>query len=209
MLPYRSRRGAAEMTYSLVLHERPREPAAKAVGENVFLRDMPLECKVFAFYYPSAMRDAELESALRNLGEMTGSNLFVNLGAMDDPDYDKIVDMFDIRSFPVVVITATAALAAPPNEYVSAYVCIDDDKLLSEPKRAVELIQEIFNLFIRGEVAKAASKVTWTERTEGVRRLSRALVKGLRGLAGFVADRDWKVSVVEGRFEMTRHDDGG
>jgi hypothetical protein len=194
------------VSYSLVLQPGRTGETERAVGDDVFLRDMSSQYRVFAFYYPSAMPDVELEKALRNLGNSAGNNLFVNIGRLDDPDFESIVRAFSIQTFPAVVMTATAELAAPPNEYLNAYVLIDNATLLADPARTTRLIEGIFSLFLRGEIEQAASQATWAQRTAGVRVLARKVVEGLRHLGGFVADRDWKVSVVEGRFEMTKSD---
>ena len=192
------------MTYSLVLAERPLEGRAKDVGENVLLSDLTNEYKVFAFYYPSALGNPDLEDALRGLGDLTGKNLLVNLGRLDDPNFDRIIKLFNIKSYPVITVTATAQLASPPDEYLNAYVRLENDRLLSDPVRAVTLLQEVYSLFLAGDIARALSKVKWTQRSEGLRALAAAIVDGLRHLAGFVAERDIKVSVMEGRFELTK-----
>ncbi|KAF5428645.1 hypothetical protein C5S39_10980, partial [Candidatus Methanophagaceae archaeon] len=106
------------MHYQLVLRELiDVEKGIKAVGENVFFDDLPSDCKVFALYYPAAVPNEDLENALRNLGNITGKNLFVNIGRLDDPNYDEIVDKFKIRNSPVIIVTAIDKLASPPTEF--------------------------------------------------------------------------------------------
>lgn len=193
------------MSYSLVLAEEP--SGARDVGENVFLADLSDEYQVFAFYYPSAMRDEQLEAALRSLGELTGKNLFVNMGKLNDPSYGKIVKRFEIRTLPAVVVTATSDLAGDPDANANAFIRLDDDRLLSDPDRTLRLLQEIYSLFVSGDVARAMSRVSWVERTEGIRALAKRIADGLRHLANFVAERDIKVSIVEGSFELVKRAD--
>jgi len=190
--------------YSLSLKREEGPGITKDIGENVFLDDLSDEYRVFAFYYPPAMPDEDLESGLRGLGDLTGENLFVNIGKLNDPSFAKIVKAFDIHDYPVVVLTATSDLAGAGEEGVNVYVRIDDKRVLEDPARAVELVQEIYTLFLRGEVADAIAKAKSNERMELVRAVAKRIGAGLSKIAGFVADRDFKVSLVEGSFEMTK-----
>lgn len=192
------------MAFSLILNETPDDETSRDVGENIFLRDLQEEYKVFAFYYPSAMRDADLENALRGLGELTGKNMLVNIGRLDDPDFDRITGAFDIKSFPVVVMTGIAELAAPPGQEITTYVRLDNSRLLSDADRTVVVAQEIYGLFLRGAVAEAASKANWTQRTEGLRAVASSIVKGLQQIVDWIAERDISISIMEGTFELKK-----
>jgi hypothetical protein len=194
----------AEAKYELSLTKYEGPGTTKDIGENVFLSDLSDEYRVFAFYYPPAMRDEELEAALRNLGDLTGKNLFVNIAKLNDPSFTKIVKTFEIHDYPVVVVTATSDLAGAHEHGVNVYVRIDDKRLLSDPARAAELVQEIYTLFLHGDIADAISKVKSKKRHELIRAVTTRISSGIRGLVGFVADRDFKISLVEGSFEMTK-----
>ena len=78
------------MTFELVLNESKLE-GDKDLGENIFLRDLGSEYKVYAFYYPAAWSHEELEDKLRELGEQAGKNLFINIGKLNHPAHDEIV----------------------------------------------------------------------------------------------------------------------
>jgi hypothetical protein len=190
------------MTYALVLDEHENGRVTRDIGENVFLRDLSEGYQVFAFYYPSAMRDERLAEALRDFGDLTGKNLFVNLGKFNDPNFGKIVNAFGIKKYPVVVLTATKELASA--EDVNVYVRIDSDRLLSDPARAVEAVQEIFGLFLRGEVAAAISKAKWTQRSELAVAVAKTIASAGKELARWIAERDVSVSVVGGSFEIKK-----
>jgi hypothetical protein len=190
------------VTYQLVLRE-PGEDEGKAVGENVLLANLPAEFPVYAFYYPAELPDPAFEGALRHLGERTGNNFFINMGRLDDPQLDKIVKTFGIESFPTVVVTAVADLAAPPDELLSSFVRIDG-RLLATPDRAISHIEKVYLLFLRGEVAKAISGTKWSSRGELARKVGQFFTSALRGLLGYIADRDLTISVLEGRFEITK-----
>ena len=194
----------AEVKYALSLTKDEGTSITKDIGENVFLSELSDEYQVFAFYYPPPMPDEDLEAGLRTLGDLTGENLFVNIGKLNDPSFAKIVKAFDIHDYPVVVVTATSDLAGAHEDDVNVYVRIDDKHLLSDPARTVELVQEIYTLFLRGEIADAISKVKSKQRTELIRAVANRIGSGLRHLAGFLADRDFKVSLVEGSFEVTK-----
>ncbi len=176
----------------------------KDIGDNVYLSDLRDEYKVFAFYYPSAMRNEELEASLRRLGELTGKNLFVNIGKLDDPSFGKVVKTFEIDQFPVVVMTATSDLAGTDGRCLTAFVRIDQRHLVNDPPRLVTLLEELCGLFIRGEIAAAIGKAKKKQRLEIARAVAAAIGDALKRLGGFVADRDLKISLVEGSFELTR-----
>lgn len=190
------------MPYELVLHEAGLADA-KAVGENVFLADLAADFPVYIFYYPSAMPDEALENVLRKLGESTGSNLFVNIGRLNDPDFAKITRLFEIRSFPAVVLTARADLAAPDDESMNAYVRFDG-KALADPARAIEHIQNLYLLFLTGEIAKAIKQAGKQNRAELARRIGKFIVAAFTVIGRYINDHDITVSVLEGRFELKK-----
>jgi hypothetical protein len=193
------------MGYSLVLRARSDgEPGAKDFGENVFLDDLSADYKVFVFYYPGAMVDEAMENKLKDLGRITGKNVFVNIGRLNDPQLSKIVSQFHIRNYPVVVVTALAGLASPPDEFLSAYARLDSKHLLGSPERTYECVQTIASLFMAGSVAEAVSKAKWTQRTEALKALAHFMSGPLQAIGGFIADRDISVSVAEGKFELKK-----
>jgi hypothetical protein len=192
------------LTYSLILRRTEDGRVRRDIGENVFLHNIAPEYKVFALYYPSAVRDARLEAALRSLGDLGGRNLFVNIGKLDDPNLAKIATAFDLKTYPVVVLTATSDLAGAEDAGVNIYVRVDDGRLLSDSDRAIRLIQELYGLFLRGDISAAIQKGKRTQRSELIREISATITAGLRGLGDFVANHDFKVSVVTGTFELSR-----
>ena len=155
-----------DVTYTLSLMDDPGPGLTKDIGENVFLNDLSSKYRVFAFYYPPPIENEDLANGLRSLGDMTGENLLVNIGKLNDPSFEKIVEAFDIRKYPVVVVTATTDLAGMQKDSVTAFVRIDDERTLSDPAGTVEMVQEIYTLFLRGEIADALSKVKSKERRE-------------------------------------------
>lgn len=195
--------GGTSMTYKLVFAERPAE-GGKDSGEHVFLDDLATDYKVYAFYYPEAMPDEPLEDMLRKLGDITGKNLFVNLGQLSDPKHDEIVERFAIRQYPVIIVTAIDALAAPAGEPMSAYVRLDSKHLLASPERTAECVQGVFNLFIQGKVSEAIAQAQWDQRVAVIARLGRVFAGALTGLRDFIAARDISVSVLDGKFELKR-----
>lgn len=151
------------MTFRIVFVERKGASGAeKAVGENVFLADLPTDPKVFAFFYPGDQDSSAVENRLRALGRKTGDNLLVNLGSLVDPDYKQAVKTFGIGSLPVIVITAVSPLAATPDGE-TAYVRLDGATLFAHPEDLVRTTEEIFNLFL-GEQMRKAIMVGWAEQ---------------------------------------------
>lgn len=191
------------MAYKLVFAERPAEDR-KDFGENVYLDGLPADYKVYAFYYAGTMSNKPLEDKLRELGDITGKNLFVNIGRLSDPRHDEIVERFAVKKYPVIIVTAIDALASPAGEYLSAYARLDSKHLLDSPDRTIECIQELFNLFMQGKVSEAMSHAKWEQRANLVARLGYFFAGALKGLRDFIAERDISVSVLEGKFELKR-----
>jgi hypothetical protein len=191
------------MPYQLVFAEKP-SGVIKAVGENVFLDSLSTSYKVYLFYYAGAMANHPLEEGLRNLGENTGQNLFVNIGKLDDPKYDEIANRFGIETFPVIIITAVPDLASLINEYLSAYARLDSKHLMGSPERAVQCAQEVFNLFLRGKVAEALANAKSAQRKELLKWLSGLVTGVLKPVLKFIEERDIAFSVVEGKFELKK-----
>ncbi len=190
------------MAYRLIFAEQPMP--GRAVGDNVFLDDVPLSYRVYLFYYAGSMADDALEVKLRHLGAQTSDNLFVNIGKLDDVKHDEIARRFEITKYPVIVLTATPDLASPPGSYLSAYARLDSDHLLNSPDETMRCVQEVFNLFIQGKVADAISRAKWSQRKELLGWLSHFVTDGLKAVLNFVNERDISVSLVEGKFELKR-----
>jgi hypothetical protein len=148
------------MAYDIVFVEKP-EPG-RAVGDSVFLSNLPTNPKIFAFFYRGAADTSEVEKQLRALGQRTGDNLFVNIASQADPDYDKAEKRFGIRRWPVIVVTAISPLAATP-EGDNAFVRLDNKPLFAKPEELVRTVEELFNLFVGGQIGHAI--VTgWTQQ---------------------------------------------
>lgn len=133
------------MSYQLVLSERVEE-TTRDVGENVFFDNLPSDSEVYLFYYPGAMPNKELESKLREFGNNTGKNLFVNIGRLNDPNFKKIVNNFGVKDFPVIIVTANSRLASHPIEFETAYVKLDSKKVLNSTDLTIDCAQKLFLL---------------------------------------------------------------
>jgi hypothetical protein len=145
------------MRYQLVLIEPKSEGQERAGGENVFLDDLKHDYKVYLFYYPGAMPNEDLENKLHKLGDITGKNLFVNIGQLDDPKFDTMKEKFEIRNLPVIVMTGIDGIASLGDEkhLSTAYVRIDNGERLKSVDSTLQCVQMIFNLFIGGEILEA------------------------------------------------------
>jgi hypothetical protein len=174
------------------------------VGENVLLTNLPNEYQCYALYYPGPMPDPQLEAALRKIGEAAGQNLFVNIGRLNDPNYGKIANLFEIKRNPVIIFTALAPLAAPEKEFLNAFVRLDSPKLLASTERCSKCVNKVFNHFMRGDVAGAIANAKWKERSELIHAIGESIRGALGFLWDFISERDISVSVAEGRFELTK-----
>lgn len=193
------------MRYELMLLEPIDETSKdKDVGENVFIDNLPSDYPVYLFYYPGAIPNEDLEGKLRDLGSITGENLFVNIGRLNDPNYKKIANRFKIRDLPVIVVTAIGSLASPPTEFLTAYVRIDSKRLLSSPDVVVQCLQRLFNLFIQGKISEAMSQARQNQRSALISHLKGIVSHALGGIWAFLKDVDISVSLAECKFEL-RH----
>jgi hypothetical protein len=191
------------MSYQLILAEPPAEgKITRDVGDNVFLSDLPKDCKVYAFYYGGAMRNDSLVERLKTLGEITGKNLFVNIGQLNDPKYDEIQRRFEIQKFPVIIVTAIDTLASPTGQYLTAFVRLDSRRMLDSPDRTTECLQELFNLFLNGKVAEAMANAKWQQRKELLTVLTKFFGDALKSVKDFVLGTEISVSLLQGKFEL-------
>jgi hypothetical protein len=153
------------MTYDIVFVQKGLSPVAedgpkvkavreKAVGESVFLANLPTSPKVFALFYPGDVDTVETEKRLRALGQKTGDNLFVNFSTLADPDYELARERFGIRPLPAIVVTAVSALAATPDGD-TPFVRLDGKSLFAKPNELVHTVEELFNLFLGGRIRQA------------------------------------------------------
>jgi len=193
------------MSYHLVFTS-PAE-STKKVGENVFFSNLTKDYKVYAFYYPGASRNPALESALRTLGEQAGNNLFVNIGRLDDPEFDRVTRKFEIKKYPVIIMTAIASLASPTGQDVTTYARLDGDSLFSSAAKTVECAQEIFNLFMQGKIADAISKAKWTQRKELILALAHHFTNAIKSIGEFIGNHDISFSLAEGKLELKKSGD--
>jgi hypothetical protein len=188
------------MAYQLVLTE-PASEGTKDVGKNVFLNNLPATSKVYLLYYPGAAINRDLEGRLKKLGESTGTNLFVNIGRLNDPNYEKISKRFNIEKLPAIVITAIEELASAKTEPSTAYVRLDSKNFLNSPDSVMECVQKVFNLYLAGEVSKAMSQGA---RAEFLANLKRIVLIPLRGIKGFLEESDISISLITGTFSLKR-----
>ena len=187
------------MPYQLVLSES-RNEITRDVGENVFFANLPSDYEVYIFYYPGAMPNVELETRLRNFGNNAGKNLFVNIGRLNDPNYRTIANKFNIRSLPVIIVTAIDKLASSPVESVTAYVKIDDKKLLNSPDSSINCLQELFLLFLQGKISEAMGQLDKARR-------NLLITNALKGIWDLLGKTDITISFIEGKFEI-KHSGG-
>jgi len=190
--------GVWDMTksYQLVFTEYIDE-ITKDVGENIFFDDLPSDYQVYLLYYPGIEQNEDLTSKLRDLGEIAGRNLLVNISKLDDPNYRKIVKKFGIRKYPTIIITAIENLASPPGEYSTAFVKIDNERLLQSSDLAFECVQKIYNLFIDDKISEAMRE---KNRDERIFRIKGALNDALRGMRDYL--KEWNVSFSFAGFKL-------
>jgi hypothetical protein len=193
------------MPYQLILDEWSDE-ITKNIGENVFIDNISDDYKVYLFYYPGAMPNRELESKLRNIGDITGKNLFVNIGRLNDPKYYKIKNRFGIIDLPVIILTALDGLAAVRTDtyYSTAFVRIENKRILNSVDLTIKSVERLFNLFIDGSVSSAIKQGEQDNREATRTRIKDIIISAIKQTGEFLTERDITVSLIEGKFELKR-----
>ena len=102
-------------------------------------------------------------------------------------------------------MTAIDALASPAGEYLTAFARLDNKRLLDFPDRTIECVQELFNLFLQGNVSQAISRAKWKQRKELLNGLTNFFAGALKSLRDFIFERDISISVLTGKFELKKH----
>jgi hypothetical protein len=175
--------------------------STRDVGENIFFDDLDLLYEVYLFYYPGTMPDPVLEGLLRNLGKDAGRNLFVNIGRINDPKYKQIVKIFEIRTRPVVIMTANetlSSIADDNSKSITAYARIDSKKLFASPEKTAEVVDELHNLFISGRVAEALSAAKGAQRESALLHLKNEVLRSIRGVVGSLDEIEIGFSYLDG-----------
>jgi hypothetical protein len=199
------RAGVTNVPFDIVFVDDEEPEAAtvkhRSVGESVFLYDLPKAPKVFVFFYQGSDDTQDVEDRLRALGRRTGDNLFVNLGSLADPAYEDAVERFGIRQLPVVIVTAVAAFAATPDGKTT-FVRLDSSALFSKPAELVRTVEELFNLFLAGNVAQAV-RSGWIAQGQatavGVAARIWAIVQPV---IAWISRRDLVIDVTSGKIEV-------
>jgi hypothetical protein len=187
------------MTYQLILSEPKGEGPERDVGQNIFLDDLQAAYKVYVFYYPGAMPNEGLETKLQKLGQDAGTNLFVNIGKLDDPKYYEIAKKFGIKKKPVIIMTGIDGIASlnDGSDFSTVYVKLDNKDLFKDIESTVESIQRLFNLFIQGDIFQALE-----QGKKDNAFLKRKIVDTLRGIGRFLRDKDIEISLLEAKFAI-------
>jgi hypothetical protein len=201
------------MSYRFVLSEKKDKDIVKDiherdVGENIIFENLTDEYKVYVLYYPGVNRNEDLEGGLRNLGKITGKNLLVNISSLDDPKYGMISRMFGFDHLPVIIITAIDKLSSSPNQFCSLYVKIDDKNLLNESKLAIDCVQKLFDLFIKGEISEAIKYYDASKQDAFFSHIKNLIKNSFKALGKILENYDIAISLIEGKFELKRKSDG-
>jgi hypothetical protein len=195
------------MAYNIVFVEE--KPAAvpgsqeKAVGEDIFLANLPASPKVFAFFYPGETDTDEVEKRLRALGKKTGENLFVNFSTLMDPDYKRAVKRFRVKALPVIIVTAISPLAATPNGE-STFVRLDGKSLFAKPEALVRTVEELFNLFLSGKITQAVIVGQAQQGKAAAGAAVAAVWAVVSKVIDWAAERDFQIELTPVKIEVKK-----
>ena len=91
---------------TLVIRNTSPPPVGAIIDRNVRLSNVPDDCRVYTFVFRQSKLDDKIRDELEQMGKELGSNLFVGLWDMSDPDYVKMNEIFKLGNLPAIVVTA-------------------------------------------------------------------------------------------------------
>lgn len=188
------------MPYALVLSE-PSDRMTRAIGENFFFDNLEFDYKVYLFCYPGTMPNEDLESKLRNVGDKTGKNLFVNIEKLDDSRCDTIKDKFEMSNLPVILITGIYSLASfnDKHHFSAVSVRIDDKKIINSGNLVIECMEMLFNLYIGGQITYLLNQTKNHQHDAVVSYLKKKVIGSLRG----IEEKEISISLLLGKFQIS------
>ncbi len=190
------------MPYQLVFTEPESElkgPTLERGAGSVFFDNLPADYKVYLFYYSGVNVNNDLVKKLKAFGKITGQNLYVNIGRLDDPSYRKAVAKFGIRKFPTLIVTAVESLASPPGEDSTPCIKIDDKNFINSTEAVFQFLEKTYNLFMDLRIAEAMKEKNKDLRAFHIKGF---LNDALKGLSGYLKEWTFSLSLLEGKFEI-------
>lgn len=142
----------------LVKPDQPDIPQPLDYNTSVTLATLQNDCKVYCFVFGKSDLSQELNNDLKGLGEEYGKNLFVGHWNMGDDNYQTLSEEYKFQKIPCIIVTSLEDFSnVEDGKY--AYVKLDGrllrDEFVNETKN---LIRELYNLFMRGEIRNAVTK---------------------------------------------------
>jgi len=186
------------MAYDIILIE---SVTGRTVGDDIFLSNLPTKPKILVLFYAGSDDTNEVEKGLRRLGQKTGDNLFVNIASQADPHYDKAEKCFGIRRWPVIVVTAVSPLADTP-EGDNAFVRLDSKPLFKNPKELIRTVEELFNLFLGGDIARAIARGRIQQGKAALLAAAEQIWSVIRPVINWVGERDLSVEFADVKLEV-------
>ncbi len=176
---------------------QPQAVTKMTVEKLTLAEQVPPDCDVYAFYVPGMLKFEDLEKALLDYGKDAGKTIFVGKWAKDSPIYKGVINAFEIKGGPVVVVTAKSIFSANPQDKTEiAFAKIDNQNLFADLPRASNCITETINLYLQGKVKEAMINA----KLDGYGASWYKYFKGLKGdIAGFLKDHSVTFDVLKGQ----------
>ena len=149
--------------------------------ENIFLDNLDSDYKIYLFYIPgpNAGQYDQFQKKLNEYGQKSGKNLLINTLYGDDPQFNKIIGRFDIKKYPVVIITGVDAIVSFKTETQqnsTIFVKIDNTHFFEKTERALSALSEIYTYFLNNNVKNAIKEAKKSERSAVLSYIKRVLV---------------------------------
>jgi hypothetical protein len=151
------------------------------------------ECRVYLYYFPGHFVNEELIQALRKWGEGSGRNLFIGLWSQKDKDYQSLSKSFDLKNLPSIVMTGGKSIGAinQGGKWESAYLKLDDRRLLSNTSLITSCLERAFNLFLQNHIRDALKEKGRGNRAAAVKHY----LGKVEGIGDFLNNHGVKVGV--------------
>jgi hypothetical protein len=144
--------------YNVILQSPPPRDSSKLYNPNATLATIEKDCKVYCFVMGRTDLPDDFNNDLKNLGLEYENNLYVGMWNMGDDNYEIIVDRYNLRKLPCVVMTGLDTVSSIGDDqylYVRLGGRILETEHLNDTKG---LIRELYNLIIAGELQQAVKE---------------------------------------------------
>jgi len=167
-----------------------------------FLASVP-ECRVHLLYFPGAQDNPVLIERLKKMAIDADINLYVGLMSIGQPDYVSYSQKFKLCGLPALIMTGSSEIASVKDtpDWATAFIRLDNKRLIQNTDNAMNCLEDCFNLFLRGEVKVALERAVEAKKAATFEHyLKKAKLAG-KEISKGIKERDWTLDIFRGTIE--------